>query len=170
LIEIPCHFHQRLKSIFSAIASLLLFSLIQFVSLSIACFISVHEKTHHFPSATLHENECMNEQQHDIIQTRKIIPQKAPINLIYSLLFLACLLAVRQNANKQQQQQTTETQHTTKIFLIMMRLNLKYVLTSLILMVTCVTLMLWSHCGSLVRTFPKKFYGELGVLQLQLKL
>lgn len=42
----------------------------------------------------------------------------------------------------------------------MMRLNLKYVLTSLILMVTCVTLMLWSRCGDLVRTFPKRFYGN----------
>lgn len=49
--------------------------------------------------------------------------------------------------------------HTT-LFLVMMRLNLKYVLTSLILMVTCVTLMLWSRCGDLVRTFPKRFYGE----------
>lgn len=42
----------------------------------------------------------------------------------------------------------------------MMRLNLKYVLVSLILMVSCVTLMLWSRCGDLVRTIPKRFYGE----------
>jgi predicted cobalt transporter CbtA len=49
--------------------------------------------------------------------------------------------------------------HTT-LFLVMMRLNLKYVLVSLILMVSCVTLMLWSRCGDLVRTFPKRFYGE----------
>lgn len=27
-------------------------------------------------------------------------------------------------------------------------------------MVTCVTLMLWSRCGDLVRTFPKRFYGN----------
>lgn len=42
-----------------------------------------------------------------------------------------------------------------------MRLNLKYVLTSLILLVSCVTLMLWSRCGDLVRTFPKRLYGKL---------
>lgn len=48
--------------------------------------------------------------------------------------------------------------HTT-LFLVMMRLNLKYILMSLILMVSCVTLMLWSRCGDLVRTFPKRFYG-----------
>ncbi|KAL7051549.1 hypothetical protein ACKWTF_004500 [Chironomus riparius] len=41
----------------------------------------------------------------------------------------------------------------------MMRLNLKYVLSSLILMVTCVTLMLWHRCD-FVRTFPKRFYAS----------
>lgn len=49
--------------------------------------------------------------------------------------------------------------HTT-LFLVMMRLNLKYVLTSLILCAACITLMLWSRCGDLVRTFPKRFYGK----------
>lgn len=49
-------------------------------------------------------------------------------------------------------------QHTT-LFMIIMRLNLKYVLSSLILMVTFVTLMLWHRCD-FVRTFPKRFYSE----------
>ncbi|CAO1325006.1 unnamed protein product [Diamesa tonsa] len=40
-----------------------------------------------------------------------------------------------------------------------MRLNLKYVLSSLILMVLVITLTL-SRCGNLVRTFPKKFYSN----------